>query len=225
MRLTASWADALLRGRAMEEPVPAPLHRLGWLAACLVACGVAYGAVMGSYSGLGEGRLLQVAYSAAKVPLLLMVTFVVSLPSFFVLNTLLGVRPDFPEVLEALASAQAVLTLILVALSPYTALWYLSFGDYDQAVLFNGLMFAVASGAAQLFLHRRYQPLFARNPRHRALLRTWLSIYVFVGIQMAWVLRPFIGQPHLAVQFFREEAWGNAYVFVARQIWRVIVGE
>jgi hypothetical protein len=225
MRVLASWADALLRGRAMEGSVPSPLRRLGWLAACLLACGVAYGAVMGSYGGLDEGRLLQIVYSAAKVPLLLTVTFVVSLPSFFVLNTLLGVRPDFPEVLEALASAQAVLTLILVALSPYTALWYVSFGDYDQAVLFNGLMFALASGAAQLFLRRCYQPLFAMNPRHRALLRTWLGIYVFVGIQMAWVLRPFIGQPHLAVQFFREEAWGNAYVFVARQVWRVIAGE
>ena len=27
------------------------------------------------------------------------------------------------------------------------------------------------------------------------MLRTWLVIYVFVGIQMGWVLRPFIGDP------------------------------
>jgi len=29
---------------------------------------------------------------------------------------------------------------------------------------------------------------------------------------MAWVLRPFVGQPHSSVSFFRPEAWGNAYV-------------
>ena len=27
------------------------------------------------------------------------------------------------------------------------------------------------------------------------MLRTWLVIYVFVGIQMGWVLRPFVGSP------------------------------
>ena len=29
---------------------------------------------------------------------------------------------------------------------------------------------------------------------------------------MAWVLRPFIGSPSSPVNFFRREAWGNAYV-------------
>jgi hypothetical protein len=62
----------------------------------------------------------------------------------------------------------------------------------------------------------------ARNRRHRVLLRTWLVVYAFVGIQMGWVLRPFVGAPGMPVQFFREEAWGNAYVIVARMIWDVI---
>ena len=30
------------------------------------------------------------------------------------------------------------------------------------------------------------------------------------------MLRPFIGDPDLPVAFFRSEAWGNAYVVVAR---------
>jgi len=40
---------------------------------------------------------------------------------------------------------------------------------------------------------------------------------VFVAIQLAWVLRPFIGDPSRPTTFFRETAWGNAYVkiFVA----------
>jgi hypothetical protein len=64
--------------------------------------------------------------------------------------------------------------------------------------------------------------LHARNRRHRLLLRTWLVGYALVGIQMGWVLRPFVGAPDMPVQFFREEAWGNAYVVVARMIWEVI---
>jgi hypothetical protein len=51
---------------------------------------------------------------------------------------------------------------------------------------------------------------------------TWLVIYVFVGVQMGWVLRPFVGHPDLPVQFFREEAWGNAYVEVLLKIWELL---
>jgi hypothetical protein len=180
---------------------------------------------MGSFGGVTGDRFLQVIYSALKVPLLLLVTFVVSLPSFFVVNTLVGVREDFSYVLGALVETQAALTVVLLSLAPFTAFWYASAADYDYALLFNGAMFAAASFTAQWVLRRRYQPLIARRSRHRGLLRVWLGVYIFVGIQMAWVLRPFVGNPDLPVQFFRRDAWGNAYEFIARMIWRTVVGE
>ena len=46
--------------------------------------------------------------------------------------------------------------------------------------------------------------------------RLWLLIYCFVGIQMGWTLRPFIGDPTSQIQFFREGALSNAYVVVGR---------
>jgi hypothetical protein len=33
---------------------------------------------------------------------------------------------------------------------------------------------------------------------------------MLVGIQMGWVLRPFIGNPLATVQFVREDSWSNA---------------
>jgi hypothetical protein len=85
-------------------------------------------------------------------------------------------------------------------------------------------MFAAASIAAQWVLRRRYAPLIARNPRHRVMVRTWLLLYAFVGIQMGWVLRPFLGQPGRPVTFFREDAWGNAYVVIVETVWMVVKG-
>jgi len=35
---------------------------------------------------------------------------------------------------------------------------------------------------------------------------------------MGYVLRPFVGNPNIDVTFFREGAWGNAYVVVAEVI-------
>jgi len=211
--------NALLRHESGR--VAAPVRRRTLLM-LLVLCGALYGAVMGSYGGFAGDRGLQVLISASKVPLLLLATFVIALPSFFVLNTLLGVRADFETVLRALVAAQASLTVVLAALAPYTGLWYVSFDEYRPAILFNGVMFALASLAGQWHLRRAYRLLIARNPRHRLLLRSWLVLYVFVGIQMAWVLRPFIGSPQAPAQFFRSGAWGNAYVVVARMIWDVV---
>jgi hypothetical protein len=154
--------------------------------------------------------------------MLLLVSFLLSLPSFFVINTLLGLRSDFAQATGALISAQAGLTIILASLAPFTALWYASSADYRSAVLFNGIMFAVASIAAQRILRRLYRPLIERNARHRAMLRLWMILYSFVAVQMAWVLRPFIGTPGGPTRFFREGAWGNAWEVIARLVWDVL---
>jgi hypothetical protein len=218
--------DDLLRGRLDADRAgsvtPATLAHL---LASLALFGLFYGGVMGSFgifTGAVGGRTLQAIYSALKVPLLLLVTFGVSLPSFFVLNTILGVRDDFPHVLRSLVAAQAGLTIVLAALAPFTAFWYVSCANYNIALLFNAGMFTVASFSGQWMLRRSYRPLLARNPRHRTLLRAWLVIYAFVGIQMAWVLRPFIGNPYSPTRFFRADAWGNAYVELVRIVTRAM---
>jgi hypothetical protein len=40
-------------------------------------------------------------------------------------------------------------------------------------------------------------------------------IYVVVGAQMGWILRPFIGHPHLPFQAFRSR-WSNIFEFMLR---------
>ncbi len=219
-------ADSVLRGEPFGRGRRLELRRpaLGSLALGILVFGMFYGGVMGMYSGVAGPRLLQVVYSAVKVPFLLIVTFLLSLPSFFVLNTLLGLRSDFARVLQSLVATQTGLTVILAALAPFTAFWYISGSGYQLAILFNGGMFAVASVSAQWMLRRDYMPLVRNNPKHRWMLRTWLLTYVLVGIQMGWVLRPFIGDPNAPVQFFREGSWSNAYEFVLRMIWDVVTG-
>jgi hypothetical protein len=218
-------ADDVLRGEARSSG-QAPAIDSSWrtLTWFVVGFGMFYGGVMGTYGGFGGPRMWQVVYSAVKVPFLLFTTFLLSLPSFFVVNTLLGLRSDFARALRALLSTQAGLTIILSALAPYTAFWYVTGSRYQPAILWNGVMFAVASLSAQWMLRRSYQPLIETNPKHRWMLRAWLVIYVFVGIQMGWVLRPFIGDPTAPVQFFREGSWTNAYEVVIQMIWDVLSG-
>ncbi|HZK81448.1 MAG TPA: hypothetical protein VFC46_10285 [Humisphaera sp.] len=43
--------------------------------------------------------------------------------------------------------------------------------------------------------------------------------WIMVGIQVGWVLRPYIGNPALPTTILRADAMTNAYVSVARMIW------
>lgn len=207
-------AEAVLRGDPVTGPGEGVGRAAARLAACQVAFGALYGAVMGSFGGFAGDRGLQVIASAVKVPFLLVATTLLSLPSFFVVNTLLGLRADIAAALRAIASAQAALTVALASLAPVTALWYVTSRDYRGAILFNAFMFGLAAFGAQARLRRGYRPLLERDGRHRLVLRAWLVVFALVGIQMGWLMRPFIGSPDAPFQLFRPDTWGNAYEFV-----------
>lgn len=197
---------------------------LAALVSQLVLFGVLYGIAMGSFRGLvAQSQWLeQIAYSAIKVPMLLTATFSLSLPSFYVVNSLLGLRRDLGSAVRALVAAQAGLAIVLASLAPFTLLWYASSRNYSHALVFNGGMFAIASFSAQWLVRQYYRPLIARNPRHRSVLWCWLVVYSLVGIQMAWLLRPFIGMPNAPVRFLRPDPWDNAYEYVVRLVWHTL---
>lgn len=207
---------AVLRGAALPERL---------IARCVCVAGAFYGALMGTFGGFdGHLSLSQMLFSAVKVPALLLVTFALCLPGFFVINALVGVAEDFAEARRALLLAQATLSLVLASLAPFTLLFYASSRLYPAAILCNALMFALAAVTAQMLLRRLYAPLIARNVRHAALLRLWLALFAFTAVQLAYVLRPFIGDPAQPAALFRSGAWDNAYIVLAKMVWRVIGG-
>lgn len=215
--------DDLLRGHVEHWRATQKRFVIGRILAVMVLCGGLYGAAMGSYAPSWlEARGLQMLYSALKVPLLLLVTFGLSLPSFYVANTMLGLQADFGQALRALMATQAALTIVLAGLAPFTLFVYASGCSYDQALAFNTAMFGLASISVQVSLRRLYLPLIARDVRHRWMVAAWLVIYSFVGIQMGWVLRPFIGSLGQPTSFFREGAWSNAYLVVFELIQRLL---
>ena len=211
--MTSLWTKTLsiLRGETASRNGLATLSvsTLAWL---ILIGGMTYGCAMGSYNAVGAPRLLQALYSALKVPLLIAATFCLSLPSFFIFNTVLGLRDDFRLALRILLSSQAGQMALLASLTPYVLLWNASSPVHEPTILFNGLMFGISTLGGQLILRRAYAALIAQDPRHRVLLRIWIVTYAFVGIQLGWTLRPFIGDPHAPTAFLRADSLTNAYV-------------
>lgn len=180
-----------------------------------------FGAAMGTY---GDVRPLQMLYSGIKVPLLLLLSFALTFPSFYVFNALLGMRKDFASSLRAVMATQVGMTIFLASLAPFTLFWYVSCSSYPAAKIFNIAIFAVAACYGWTLLRRFYRDLIARNRLHGFLVQVWIIQFAFVAIQLTWVLRPFIGNPGSQTQFLREDAWGNAYVAITQMFIRFFSG-
>lgn len=215
-RSALAGVDALLRGEG-EYAVDRSRAPFGRLVLVMTLFAALYGAVMGAYAG----RVEQALFSATKVPLLLLCASAVCLPNFYVVNSVLGLRDDFSAALRGVAAAQATLAVTLAALAPVTVLAYVSLPIYRHALLWNGVVFAIATVAGQRTLARHYAPLVRKDPRHQIARAVWAVLYVFVAIQLAWVLRPFVGDPSLPARFLRDDAWSNAYVVVFRDVLRL----
>ncbi len=205
--------DSLFARLSRAEWEALPAHTL---LIVVFTAGPFYGAFMGSYALYSADRLLLCLYAAIKMPLLVLVTAGLCLPAYFVLNTLAGLREDFPRAVRSILAAQAAFTLTLASLAPITRLVYLTGVTHRFAILTNALMFTLATCMAQRILWRWYRPLCAKDKRHGMMLWAWIVLYAFVGIQMGWMLRPFVGKPTAQVEFFRSEGFSNAYLEVAR---------
>lgn len=177
-----------------------------------------YGLFMGSFSVSSPVRSPMMLYAAVKMPLLLLATTGLCLPVFFVVNTIAGLRDDFAKATSAILTGQAVIGVTLASLGPITLVFYSATTNHNLAVLYNAFMFLLAAIAGQFITRRYYRPLIQKSRRHIPLLAGWGILYAFVGIQMGWIARPFIGTPGLPVRFVREDPFTNAYVALANML-------
>ena len=70
--------------------------------------------------------------------------------------------------------------------------------------------------AQSLPLTRR-APVPGEKPASMTLLYVWIMLFGFVGTQLAWTLRPFVGSPDRPFEIFREID-GNFYVDIVRTL-------
>ena len=190
-------------------------HFVLFSVASIVILGGLFGAAMGSY---GDVRPLQMFYSALKIPLLLLISFLLTIPSFYALNALCGLRGQFKESLRCILAAQVGITALLASLAPLSVFWYAAVPGYSAAKVFNFILFALGAGYGWILLKKIQHSLTTHDRTHRLVTQVWILQFAFVAIQLTWILRPFIGKPGRETRFLREEAWGNAYVELTRMV-------
>ena len=253
-----------LRGANIELP-------LGGLGVVILLLGVLYGTCMGVFSVLARWKspqlymgYQQLGASAVKVPLLFFLTLVVTMPSLYVFNALVGSKLSFIAVARLLVASLGVTMAVLASFGTIVVFFSLSTTSYSFMVVLNVVMFAVAGFLGLGFLLQTLHRLSAaqteppadedlaspgpstpppiptagaaphapaRTPgalewlerravgRHvRMVFRIWVVVFGLVGGQMAWMLRPFIGNPTTPFTFLRPRE-SNFFEAVFDRAW------
>jgi hypothetical protein len=141
--------DRLLRGEATDArqlergDIDIPLPGLTVL---IVLLGATYGACMGTFALMRTAGPVyeQVGASMMKVPLLFLLTLLITFPSLYVFNALVGSRLTFHSVLRLLIASTSVTLAVLASFGPIVAFFSVSTTSYPFMVLLNVVMFAVA---------------------------------------------------------------------------------
>lgn len=154
--------DRILRG---EETRPAQLadgkltFPIPGVSAVGIGLAMTYGLCMGLYSILRAfeqiqfpGDYRQLLASTLKTPALFFLTLVVTFPSLYVFNALIGSRLQFGSVLRLLLAALGVNLAVLASFGPIVAFFSLSTDSYGFMVLLNVAMFATAGLLGLMFL-------------------------------------------------------------------------
>lgn len=206
----------LLRG----EPMPIQAWMAEWrltrvllYAGVIVAGTAAFGWVLGAWRDPWQGL-----YTAIKFPLIVLLTALGNGLLNGMLAPLLGTNISFRQSLLAVLMSFTIAAAVLGACAPliYFVIWNApAFSVARSSVsltmhsfIFVGLAaaMAVAGLAGNVRLLQLLRLLSGNHGAARRTLFAWLAGNLFLGSQLAWILRPFVGAPHLPVEFLRANA-------------------
>ncbi len=181
-----------------------------------------YGAVMGS-----SHSLQQTLSSAAKLPVLFLATLFICAPSLYFFNLLFGSNQSLGQNLTLILTAITVTSVLLLSLAPITFFFVLTTGDADYQFfkLLNVAIFGISGLMGVVFLYQGMKVVSAEETEgtsaRKRILFLWMFVYAFVGSQMAWTLRPFMGAPNYPFELFRRLG-GNFYTNVIYSIGEIL---
>lgn len=191
--------DQLLRDRgefldALDEHASAATAR-AMIFAILGGTGL-FGAALGLFHGG-----VQIFAAAVKLPLVLLFTAALATPALHAAARVADGAADLRRDLVLVLASLALTSFVLAALAPVVLLAVLSHASYHAVVLTVVACCGVA-GALGLafFLGGLSRQLTRGLPAVTALA---LTVFVLVGSQLAWTLRPYVVRPRAELALLR----------------------
>ncbi len=175
-----------------------------------------YGIVMGSYNGV-----MQAVSSGLKFPLLFVLSILICFPAFFILQQVLGSKLGLRQMLGIILAGFVMISLVLASFSPIVIFFMITGGNYSFLKLLHVGICALAGCIGMKTILDALQYACEKQDVYPKIgvtvFRFWLIILAFVGMQLAWNLRPFVGNRNLSFEWFRQRE-SNFYLAVGQAV-------
>ncbi|WP_333093780.1 actin-binding WH2 domain-containing protein [Microcoleus sp. Pol11C1] len=175
-----------------------------------------YGAILGASS-----TWMQCLVSAIKLPALYLLTLIICFPTLYFFNVMFGSKRTFEQYLTLLMTAMAMISVLLFGFAPVSLFFLISSTNYNFYLLLNVAIMAITGFLGVSFIYQGMHFLSEQDAEGKDIrlniLRFWLGLYAFVGTQLGWTLRPFLGSPGMAFQLFRDRE-SNFYMSLWQSI-------
>ena len=152
----------------------------------ITAGAVLFGAAVGSWRGAE-----QIGFSALKLPIVTLGTLVLCVPSFYAIAAVFGRPWSLRAAVSIMLVAGARFSLVLLAATPVVWLTVNLGASYDLVKLVASLAYALGGLAALGLLLKG----LGDGPGKLATVVTFVGVFLVVGGQTAWILRPYLGTP------------------------------
>jgi len=175
-----------------------------------------YGLVMGSYHSF-----LQSVVAGAKVIVLFLSTVIICFPSFFIIQQVLGSKMSFRQMMLIVLSGVVLTATIALSFAPIVVVFQVTGGNYHFLQLLHVAIFVFAGFFGMRLMvdalkfaceHKNIYPQIGVT-----VFRIWIIILAFVGIQLAWNLRPFLCEKNEEFKLFRKYE-GNFYTAIVYSV-------
>ena len=220
IRLSFYFLDYILRAQtALFEQIYTQQNLPRIIVSMTVLC-TSLSAIYGATMGMSHSLISSLS-SAIKLPILFLLTAIICIPSLYTFNVLLGQRFKFLQTVALMIMTLGTTTILLASLAPLSFFFVLTTNDYSFLLLMHVAILALCGLYGVQYLYRGclYISFRMEQPLNQLLLKIWILIYAVVGMQLGWILRPFIGFPGTPFALFRTEENGNFYI----SVWNTLI--
>ena len=179
-----------------------------------------YGIVMGSYHSF-----IQSLVAGVKVIILFLSTVILCFPSFFIIQQVLGSKMSFRQMTMIVLSGVVLTATIALSFAPIVIVFQVTGGNYHFLQLLHVAIFIFAGiFGMKLMVDALKYACDQKNIYPQigvTVFRIWVIILAFVGIQLAWNLRPFLCEKNEEFKWFRKYE-GNFYTAIVYSIEQLV---
>jgi hypothetical protein len=185
---------------------------------CAFTC--IYGIVMGSYHSY-----IQAIVAGLKVTVLFLSALLICFPSFFVIQQVLGSKMTLRQMIIIVLSGFVLTTTIALSFSPIIILFQITGRNYHFLQLLHVAIFLFSGIFGMRLMIDALKFACEKKDTYPKIgvtvFRIWIIILAFVGIQLAWNLRPFLCDKNEEFKLFRKYE-GNFYTAIIYSVQQLI---